>query len=101
MADGLRGIPVFVHIFIQKPGFFFSSPAMDERRRTVRTHGLSHAAREISSLARGESSRLDGEDASGRLSVGCFGPLARGDGGFSGGNRIRQSGNKRGIGGPS
>lgn len=60
----------------------------------VLTHGLSRNAGKVRTLARGEGGRLDGEDPRRGLSVHGLGPLAGGDGGLGGGDRIRQSGSK-------
>lgn len=58
------------------------------------TRGLSRTNGEVCTLARGEGSRLDGEDPGRSLSVHSLGPLAGGDGGLGGGDRVRQSGSK-------
>lgn len=61
------------------------------------THGLSCTAREVRTLARGEGGGLDGEDPSRGLSVHGLWPLAGGDGGLGGGDRVRQSASKHSM----
>lgn len=80
------------HLLIREPDFLLTrhGAATDG----ALTHGLGHTAWKVCTLARGEGSRLDGEDPGRSLSVHSLGPLAGGDGGLGGGDWICQSGSK-------